>query len=116
MSIGGHDPSSILSQAVEHGNTVYLAGIVAKDLGKDVKGQTKEILDDIDRLLGKCGSHKSKVLQAHLWVTDIPNLAPVNEDWATWHHAKHLPDRACVEATPAAPRGRVRALRIAAQQ
>jgi len=55
MSIVRHDPGSILSNAVEHANTVYLAGVVAKDLAKDVKGQTKEVLDEIDRLLAKCG-------------------------------------------------------------
>ena len=71
MSITRHDSSAILSQAVEHGNTVYLAGVVAKDLTQDVKGQTKEIVDEIDRLLAKCGSHKSKILQAQIWVTDI---------------------------------------------
>lgn len=60
MSITRHDQSAILSQAVKHGDTVYLAGIVAKDLNKDVKGQTQEILDEIDRLLGKCGSSTSK--------------------------------------------------------
>jgi len=34
MSITRHDQSAILSQAVKHGDTVYLAGIVAKDLNK----------------------------------------------------------------------------------
>ena len=34
MNITRHDQSAILSQAVEHGETVYLAGIVAKDLSK----------------------------------------------------------------------------------
>ena len=67
MSITRHDQSTILSQAVEHGPTVYLAGVLAKDLNKDVKGQTKEILDEIDRLLAKCGSSKSKVMQCHIW-------------------------------------------------
>src|SRR3954469_4947885 len=98
MNIVRHDPSSILSNAVEHGNTVYLAGVVAKDLAKDVKGQTKEVLDEIDRLLAKCGSHKSKVLQAQTWVTDIRNRAPMNEVWTAWTEPKKLPASACVEA------------------
>ena len=103
MSIARHDPSSILSQAVEHGNTVYLAGIVAKNLDNDVKGQTKEILGEIDRLLAKCGSSKAKVLQAHIWVTDIRNRAPMNEMWTAWVDPKNLPARACVEAKLADP-------------
>ena len=115
MSITRHDPSSILSQAVEYGNTVYLAGIVAKDLNKDVKGQTQEVLGEIDRLLGKCGSSKSKILQAHIWVTDIRNRAPMNEAWTAWVDTKNLPARACVEAKLADPRALVEILVIAAK-
>ena len=115
MSIARHDPTSILSQAVEHGDTVYLAGVVAKDLAKDVKGQAQEVLSEIDRLLAKCGSHKSKVLQAQIWVTDIRNRAPMNEVWTAWVDAKNLPARACVEAKLADPRALVEIMVIAAK-
>ena len=115
MTITRHDQSAILSQAVDFGNTVYLAGIVAKDLNKDVKGQTKEILDDIDRLLAKCGSNKSKVLQCHIWVTDIRNRAPMNEVWSAWVDPKNLPARACVEAKLADPKALVEIMCIAAK-
>ncbi len=115
MSITRHDSSGILSQAVEHGDTVYLAGVVAKGLDKDIKEQTKEVLGEIDRLLGKCGSHKSKVLQAHIWVTDIRNRAPMNEVWTAWVDAKNLPARACVEAKLADPRALVEIMVIAAK-
>lgn len=115
MSIVRHDPSSILSNAVEHGDTVYLAGVVAKNLDKDIKGQTKEILDEIDRLLAKSGSGKSKVLTATIWVTDIRNRAPMNEVWTAWVDAKNLPARACVEAKLADPRALVEIMVVAAK-
>jgi enamine deaminase RidA (YjgF/YER057c/UK114 family) len=115
MSVVRHDPSSILSHAVEHGDTVYLAGIVAKDLNKDVKGQTKEIVDEMDRLLAKCGSSKSKVLSATIWVTDIRNRAPMNEVWTAWVDPKNLPARACVEAKLADPKCLVEIMVIAAK-
>ncbi len=115
MTVTRHDQTSILSQAVQHGDTVYLAGIVAKDLAKDVKGQTQEVLSEIDRLLAKCGSHKSKVLQAQIWVTDIRNRAPMNEAWTAWVDAGNLPARACVEAKLADPRALVEIMVIAAK-
>ncbi len=115
MSITRHDPSSILSHAVEHGNTVYLAGIVAKDYKKDVKGQTKEIVDEIDRLLAKCGSHKSKILSATIWVTDIRNRAAMNEVWTAWLDPKNLPARACIEAKLADPAALVEIMVVAAK-
>lgn len=115
MSITRHDATSILSNAVQHGNTVYLAGVVASDLGKDVKGQTREVLEEIDRLLAKCGSDKSKILSATIWVTDIRNRAPMNEAWTAWVDPKHLPARACVEAKLADPRALVEIMVIAAR-
>ena len=115
MSITRHDQSAILSQAVVYGDTVYLAGVVAKNLDADVKGQTKEILGEIDRLLGKCGSDKSKILSATIWVTDIRNRAPMNEVWTAWVDTKNLPARACVEAALADPRALVEIMVVAAK-
>ena len=115
MSIVRHDPSPILSLAVEHGDTVYLAGVVAKKLEADVKGQTKEILDEIDRLLAKCGTNKSKVLAATIWVTDIRNRAPMNEVYTAWADPKNMPVRACVEAKLVDPRALVEIMVTAAK-
>ena len=103
MSITRHEPGPILSLAVEHGNTVYLAGIVPKNLNNDIKGQTAEVLAEIDRLLAKAGTNKSKILSASIWVTDIRNRAAMNEAWSAWVDPKNLPVRACVEAKLADP-------------
>ncbi len=115
MAITRHDPGPLLSLAVEHGDTVYLAGVVAKNLKNDVKGQTEEVLAEIDRLLAKCGSSKSKILSATLWVTDIRNRAPMNEVWTAWVDKKNLPARACVEAALADPNALVEIMVIAAK-
>lgn len=115
MTITRHEQSAILSQAVEHGDTVYLAGVVAKDLKKDIKGQTQEVLAEIDRLLAKCGTNKSKVLSATIWVTDIRNRAPMNEVWTAWADKANMPARACVEAKLADPAALVEIMVIAAK-
>jgi enamine deaminase RidA (YjgF/YER057c/UK114 family) len=115
MSIVRHEPGPILSQAAEHGDTVYLAGVVAKDLRKDIRGQTEEVLTEVDRLLAKCGSGKSKVLSATIWVTDIRNRAPMNEVWTRWVDPKNIPVRACVEAKLADPNALVEIMVIAAK-
>ncbi len=115
MSITRHEQGPILSLAAEHGDTVYLAGIVAKNLKADVKGQTEEIRAEIDRLLAKCGSNKSKLLSATIWVTDIRNRAAMNEVWQRWVDPKNMPVRACVEAKLADPAGLVEIMVIAAK-
>jgi enamine deaminase RidA (YjgF/YER057c/UK114 family) len=103
MSVTRHEPGPILSLAVEHGDTVYLAGIVAKNLKNDIKGQTAEVLAEIDRLLAKAGTSKAKLLAANIWVTDIRNRVAMNEVWTAWTDPKNLPVRACVEAKLADP-------------
>jgi len=115
MSITRHEPGPILSLAVEHGDTVYLAGVVAKNLKNDVKGQTEEVLAEIDRLLAKAGSNKSKILQATIWVPDIRLRAPMNEVYSKWADPKNLPARACIEAKLADPAALVEIMVTAAR-
>lgn len=98
-----HESKGILSSAVEHGNTVYLAGITADDQKQDAKGQAAQILATIDRLLKLSGSDKSKVLTATIWVSDIRNRPLMNEAWNAWTGGANLPARACVESKMADP-------------
>ena len=115
MSIIRHESGPILSLAVENGDTVYLAGIVPKNLKNDIKGQTAEVLAEIDRLLAKAGSSKSKLLTANIWVTDIRNRAAMNEVWTAWTDPKNLPVRACIEAKLADPACLVEIMVVAAK-
>ena len=57
MSIQRFETGPRMSQVVVHGNTVYLAGVVAnKTAGKSVTEQTQEILSIIDGHLAKAGT------------------------------------------------------------
>ncbi len=98
-----HESKGILSSAVEHGNTVYLAGLTADDQSQDAKGQAAQILSKIDKLLATCGSSKSKVLTATIWVNDIRHRPLMNEAWNAWTEGKNLPARACIESKMADP-------------
>jgi len=102
MTIQRHDSSGILSLAVEHGDTVYLAGIVEK-LEQDIKGQTKEVLDEIDRLLAKCGTNKSKLLSATVYISDMAQKDAMNQAWLAWIDPKNPPTRACIAVELGSP-------------
>lgn len=104
MTIKRHEPTKIYNKVVEANGFVFTAGIVAGDLSADVKGQTRQILQEIDRLLALCGSDKSKIISTTIWITDIRNREAMNEEWITWTGGKNLPGRACVEARLADPR------------
>jgi enamine deaminase RidA (YjgF/YER057c/UK114 family) len=93
-----------LSQAVVHGDTVYLAGIVADHPVPEVAAQTGQILDQIDKLLAECGTNKSKLLMATIWLADIRYYDEMNSVWDKWVAPGQTPARACVEARLAQPK------------
>jgi enamine deaminase RidA (YjgF/YER057c/UK114 family) len=104
-----------LSQAVVHGNTVYLAGQVAQNApGGTVAEQTTDILDRIDALLRQAGSDKSKLLSANIWLSDIGDFAEMNGAWDAWVVAGSTPCRACVESKLASPKFNVEIMVTAA--
>jgi enamine deaminase RidA (YjgF/YER057c/UK114 family) len=104
MTITRHEIGPRLSQAVVHGDTVYLAGIVAGDLSADAKGQTQQILEKIDKLLATAGSHKSKLLSATIYLANMGFYSDMNSVWDAWVEPKNTPARATVEARLATPR------------
>jgi enamine deaminase RidA (YjgF/YER057c/UK114 family) len=116
MSIERHEVGARMSKAVVHGNTVYLAGIVAdQPKGKSVTEQTKNILSQIDSLLAKAGSDKSKILSANIWITDMANFAEMNAVWDAWVSPGNTPARATVEARLAAPDYKLEIMVVAAK-
>ena len=104
MAITRHEPSKILSKVVEANGFVFTAGVTADDPSLDAKGQAEQILKEIDRLLALCGTDKSKVVSATIWVSDIRHRDAMNIAWNAWTGGQNLPGRACIEAKLADPR------------
>ena len=116
MTIQRFDTGPRMSQVVVHGDTVYLAGVVAnKAGGESVTKQTQEILSIIDSHLAKAGSEKSKLLTATIYLTDMNNFAEMNAVWDGWVSAGNTPARATVEAKLAQPRYSVEIMVAAAR-
>jgi enamine deaminase RidA (YjgF/YER057c/UK114 family) len=101
------EPNKILAKAVEYHGFVYVQGCTAKDLSKDVRGQTAEVLAQIDEILETHGTDKTRLLQAQIWLKDIRDRAAMNELWSAWLPEGGAPARACVEASMADPRNLV---------
>jgi enamine deaminase RidA (YjgF/YER057c/UK114 family) len=104
-----------MSQAVVHGDTVYLAGQVALDAaGESVREQTRNVLARIDALLAAAGTDKTRLLSATVWLADIRGYAEMNEIWDAWVAPGGTPARATVEARLAGPQYAVEIAVIAA--
>lgn len=102
MQIERLDTGEIMSQAIVHGDTVYLAGQVSSD-ASDVTGQTQAVLDKIDSLLARCGTQKTRILSATIYLSDISTFVEMNEVWKKWVPVGATPARATVEAKLATP-------------
>jgi enamine deaminase RidA (YjgF/YER057c/UK114 family) len=114
MAIKRIDPGTRLSQAVVHGDTVYVAGQVAADTGADCAGQTRQILNQIDALLAQGGSDRSRILWANVWLADMADYAAMNGEWESWIPKGQTPARATVEAKLALPQFKVEIACVAA--
>jgi enamine deaminase RidA (YjgF/YER057c/UK114 family) len=116
MKVERHEVGPRMSKCVVHGDTVYLAGIVANEpKGKSVKEQTKDIVGQIDGLLAKAGTDKTKLLSANIWITDMANFAEMNAVWDEWVSQGNTPARATVEAKLATPDYKVEIMVVAAR-
>ena len=105
-----------MSKAVVHGDTVYLAGIVADYPKQDVTSQTKQILAEIDRLLALAGSDKSSLLRTNIWLADMKDFPAMNAVWDGWVVQGETPARATVEASLATPDYKVEIMVVAAKK
>jgi enamine deaminase RidA (YjgF/YER057c/UK114 family) len=114
MAIERIKVSPRMSQAVIHGNTVYLAGQVADSPSADVAEQTQQVLAKIEGLLAEAGTDKSKLLFANVWLSDISTFGEMNAVWDAWVIPGQPPARACVESKLAYPQLKVEISVVAA--
>jgi enamine deaminase RidA (YjgF/YER057c/UK114 family) len=115
MTIQRIEAGPRMSQAVVHGNTVYLAGQVAADApGASVTEQTRNVLARIDAMLAKAGTSKAKLLSTTIWLADMSTFGEMNAVWDAWVAPGSTPARATVEAKLATPKYAVEIMVVAA--
>ncbi len=116
MTIERLDPGPRMSQGVAYGSLVYLAGQVAETkAGASVTEQTQEILGQIDALLARAGTDKTKILSANIYLADIATFGEMNKVWEAWVVPGQTPARATIEAKLAAPQYTVEIQVVAAR-
>jgi len=93
-----------LSEYAVYNGVVYLAGQVPEvDPKADIRGQTREVLGHIDRLLAEAGSDKTRILSCQIFLKDVDQIGAMNEVWDEWVAQGNTPPRATVEARLANP-------------
>lgn len=114
MTITRIDRGPRMSEAVIHGDTIYLAGQIGAP-GQSVTSQTKAVLAEIEELLERTGSSKNRMLMAQIWLADMADFAEMNTVWDAWIADADAPARATGEAKLASPDYKVEIIVTAAK-
>jgi enamine deaminase RidA (YjgF/YER057c/UK114 family) len=84
------------SRAVVHGDLVLTVAVAPDPVTPSMYEQSVKALARIDESLALCGSDKSKILSAIVYITDIKRKAEMNRAWDEWVDTKNPPMRACI--------------------
>lgn len=108
-------PSARYSEAVIVNGLIFCAGMVPETNSPDARLQTEDVLTQIDRLLTQCGSDKSKLVDATIYLADMADYAAMNLAWDHWLAAGNAPARATVQAQLANPQWKIEIKIVASQ-
>jgi enamine deaminase RidA (YjgF/YER057c/UK114 family) len=84
------------SRAAVHGNLVMTVAVAPDPVPSSMYDQSVKALARLDESLALCGSDKSKILSAIVYITDIKRKGEMNRAWDEWVDLKNPPMRACI--------------------
>lgn len=84
------------SRAVATDNLVFTVAVAPDPVTPSVYEQSVKMLARVDESLALCGTDKSKVLAAAIYLNDVTRKAEFNRAWDAWVDPKNPPMRACV--------------------
>lgn len=106
-------PVSPYCHAVRAGDFLFVTGQLAQDpeTGQVVRGsiedQTRQVMENLKRVLQHANSSFDQVVMARVFITDLRFLPTVNEIYATYFSAGHIPGRTAIGVTGLAGLGDV---------
>jgi 2-iminobutanoate/2-iminopropanoate deaminase len=104
------DPVGPYSQAVKHGNTIYVSGQIGLDpaTGKlvtdTIQNETHQVMKNLGEILKQGGSSLDRVLKCSIFIRNMGDFATINEIYGSYLSKENPPARETVEVT-ALPKG-----------
>jgi 2-iminobutanoate/2-iminopropanoate deaminase len=87
---------NLYTDVTAYGNTLYVAYKTVPDSGPSIEEQTKAVLDLLEKNLVASGSSFQKVLQAHVYLSDMKDYARMNAVYMHRDWGDIPPARTCV--------------------
>lgn len=97
-------PIGPYSQAVLHGNTLYVSGQIAIDqtsgsiVTENIEKETERVMENIGLILKEAGSGFSNVIKCSIFVKDMDNFGRINEIYGKYF-TENPPARETVEVS-----------------
>jgi enamine deaminase RidA (YjgF/YER057c/UK114 family) len=84
------------SRATATDELVFTVAVAPDPCPTTVYEQAAKVLARIDESLALCGTDKSKILSAIIYLNDVTQKKELNRAWDEWVDAKNPPMRACI--------------------
>lgn len=84
------------SRAVVHENLVLTVAVAPDPVTPSMYEQSVKVFARIDESLALCGSDKSKILSAIVYIADMKRKGEMNRAWDAWIDPNNPPMRACI--------------------
>ncbi|MBC7486717.1 MAG: RidA family protein [Cytophagaceae bacterium] len=97
-------PIGPYSQAVKHGNTLYVSGQIALDaktgnlITGDIKTETHQVMKNLQAILAAAGVDFTHVVKTSIFVKDLNNFVAINETYGEYFKS-NPPARETVEVS-----------------
>ena len=97
------EPMGPYSQAVQHGNMLFISGQVAFDpatgdlILEDIPSETTQIMSNLKAILATAEMDFSHVVKTSIFLADINNFKTVNEVYGSYFDAATAPARETIE-------------------
>lgn len=100
---GAPEPIGPYSQAILHGNTLYVSGQIAIDpeLGnlvkKDIESETRRVMKNLEAVLAEAKMNFSNVVKCTIFIKDMDDFKKINNVYGAYFDPVTAPARETVE-------------------
>jgi enamine deaminase RidA (YjgF/YER057c/UK114 family) len=84
------------SRAVVHDDLVFTVAVAPDPVTSSMYEQSAKALGRIDESLALCGTDKTRILSAIVYITDMKQKSEMNRAWDEWVDPTNPPMRACI--------------------
>jgi reactive intermediate/imine deaminase len=89
INVGSAAPNPNLSPATKFGSLLFVSGQTGRhpitgDVGKDIREQTRNVLERIKLILSTAGTSLDNVLTVTTYLTRVQDVAAYNEEYAKY--------------------------------